>query len=961
MTGILCALFFLSGAAALLFETLWFRQAGLAFGNSVWASSLVLASFMAGLALGNGLMARFGARVRRPVRFYALLEAAIAVGGVTLVWVLPLLGEWLAPVFRPFLDRPWVLNPLRLGIGFALLLLPATAMGATLPVLVKALLSRDPNFGSVLGRLYGWNTLGAVVGSVAGEVSLVAWFGVRGTAWAAGACNAVVAGVALTLAVRLRSEGEAGIALVPEVSPARAMSALAWRAIAAAFLAGGILLAFEVVWFRFMHLFVHSGSLVFSLMLAVVLTGIAAGGFSGGRWLRRDADADRHTATLALLAGAVSVALYASFAFALAPQANVLLARPSVVLGLSFVLMFPVSLISGVLFTFLGSLVHRDLASETRSAGLLTLANTLGAALGSAIAGFVLLPGLGMEHSFFLVGGAYGIVALLVAKGRAAAFASLRAPARLAAAGCFALAFALFPFGKMDRVYLRISIDRWDGDRRSEIVAVREGRTETSVYLRNAIDDETVNHRLLTDGFAMSGTGALARRYQKLYVYWPVALHSDPKRALVISYGVGSTAKGLVDTRGLDHIDVVDISREILDLSEIVYPDPADHPLRDPRVRVHVEDGRFFLQTTDERYDIITGEPPPPKNAGVVNLYTREYFQLIRDRLAEGGITTYWLPAHNTLESDTRAIIRAFCDVFEDCSLWSGKDLDWMLVGSRDARWSRSESAFTRQWRDPLLAPELSALGLEVPEQIGALFMADAEQLRELVGDAEPLTDDRPKRLSDRRHGPAEARRTYRSWMDTGRNRERFWESAFIAHSWPESLRDRSLPYFDVQRLVDGSAARERVGIAPRLREIHFLQSETPLVTAPLWRMGASSDQVRAVEALVARGARPALYADILARRAAAERDFDRAARILAQIQRPRRTGDGGSAGRSARARAREPRLAPRRCAGARLLEVAGADLRHPEAGEAGEAGPIADAVFKPTTAGPAACAIATS
>jgi len=106
MTPILCALFFLSGAAALLFETLWFRQAGLAFGNSVWASSLVLSSFMAGLALGNALMARYGDRIRRPVRCYAFFEAVIAIVGVALVFGLPQLAGWLAPIFRQMSEQP---------------------------------------------------------------------------------------------------------------------------------------------------------------------------------------------------------------------------------------------------------------------------------------------------------------------------------------------------------------------------------------------------------------------------------------------------------------------------------------------------------------------------------------------------------------------------------------------------------------------------------------------------------------------------------------------------------------------------------------------------------------------------------------------------------------------------------------------------------------------------------------
>jgi hypothetical protein len=151
MTALLYAIFFASGASALIFEMLWFRQAGLALGNSVWASSLVLSGFMGGLALGNALGARYGGRLRNPLRAYAIAEVAIAVTGVGLVYLFPVLGVALAPWLRPLLDLPWILNPLRLFIAFLLLLIPSTAMGITLPLLTKALMGHDPHFGAVLG------------------------------------------------------------------------------------------------------------------------------------------------------------------------------------------------------------------------------------------------------------------------------------------------------------------------------------------------------------------------------------------------------------------------------------------------------------------------------------------------------------------------------------------------------------------------------------------------------------------------------------------------------------------------------------------------------------------------------------------------------------------------------------------------------------------------------------------
>ncbi len=128
MTFGLCLIFFLSGASALVFETLWFHQSGLALGNSVWASSVVLAGFMGGMALGNGLAARFGSRVLRRLRLYAVLEVAIGASGLALVHLLPQLTPLLAPVLRPFVDEPWILNGLRLLVAFLALLVPATAM-----------------------------------------------------------------------------------------------------------------------------------------------------------------------------------------------------------------------------------------------------------------------------------------------------------------------------------------------------------------------------------------------------------------------------------------------------------------------------------------------------------------------------------------------------------------------------------------------------------------------------------------------------------------------------------------------------------------------------------------------------------------------------------------------------------------------------------------------------------------
>ena len=204
-TAVLGGVFLISGACALAFETLWFHQARLAFGQSVWASSLVLSAFMAGMALGNWLCARHGDRARDALRWYAGLELLVALAGVALVYLLPELGRVFAPLVAPLADQPAVLNLLRLASALLLLIVPAAAMGMTLPLLARAAGAWDANFGRVLGFLYGANTLGAVLGALATETILLEHFGIRGSALFAGTLNLAAAAAALALSRAMRA------------------------------------------------------------------------------------------------------------------------------------------------------------------------------------------------------------------------------------------------------------------------------------------------------------------------------------------------------------------------------------------------------------------------------------------------------------------------------------------------------------------------------------------------------------------------------------------------------------------------------------------------------------------------------------------------------------------------------------------------------------------------------------
>jgi spermidine synthase len=884
LAPLVCVMFFFSGAAGLLFETLWFRVAGVALGNSLWASNIVLASFMAGLAVGNAIAARHGRLLRHPVRLYAVAEVIVGIVGLGVVFLLPASSPTLARLFSHLgahfgahLGGPaWLINLLRVSVAFVLMLVPAAAMGLTLPLLAKALTRFDGNFGRVLGRLYGWNTLGAMAGALGGELWLIERLGLRATAMVAGALNLAAAAAALTLAKRLNEHRSTPAPAVRDST--LPISRRAWRLLAAAFLAGATLLGLEVVWFRFLQLFVYGTSFIFAAMLAVILLGIGAGGVFAARWLGRDPRAHRFAPLVALGAGLAVEVCYALFD----PHVGVgnLVFTTDDTMGamsLFLRLMLPTALLSGLLFTLLGAAEREECGEAAEAAGKLTLANTLGAMSGALLAGFVLLPRLGVERTLFASTLAYGLIAgLATGVGR-----------RLLVAGLalFAMALVLFPLGLMKRKFIPLVVERYQSGE-TQLLEVREGLTETVIYLRNLFHGRPLHERLMTNGYSMSATTFRGRRYMSLYVNWSLAVNPGARKALLISYGIGTTAQALTDARQLESIDVVDISRDILELGSLAFPETRP-PLDDPRVRVHVEDGRFFLQTTDERFDLITAEPPPLRGAGISNLYSREYFQLAHDRLREGGVLTYWLPVNQLWLSETKAIIRGFCDAFPDCSLWSGAGLQWMLAGTRGLHGPVAEEQFTAQWRDPVVAPELAALGFEQPEALGATFLADAATLAERTRGVPPLDDDHPGRISIRYPPDELGDPVYRAWMQPGALRQHFESSAFIRDVWPPGLRLRTAEAFAPQALFDDLSVWGHFNRLESLRAVLTLSS---LHTLPLLLMGTEPAVQRIAVPLYEAGARDAGLEFEMGARAISERDYEAAARHLALVTEGPRT-----------------------------------------------------------------------
>lgn len=868
----LCLACLLSGAAALAFEALWFHQAGLALGNSVWASSLILSGFMAGMALGNAVAARLRERGRSNLLLYAALEGVIGVTGVSLVYVLPALPGWLAPLLAPLEAQPFALNAVRLALAFLLLLPPSTAMGMTLPLLVHALRGRGADFGRVLGLLYGVNTAGAVVGVLAVELGWLPAYGIRGAAWCAFGLNAGAALLAFVVARRSKEEPEttpAGTALAPSAG------GVARPLLLAAFGSGFALLGLEVIWLRFVLLFLNDTRVAFAVILALVLCAMAAGGFAASALCARYRRAPEFAPLAAFACGGCALAGYLAYPWFLqrfyAPDQGM-----GTIAALAAPLVVPASFMSGLLFALLGAGLRRASPSDLHAAGRLTFANTIGAGLGSALAGFVLLPRAGMERSLFVLFALYAVIGLCAALatelGRGLRYGGL---ALLGAGLCF------FPFGDMTSVYVRASASRWmtPGDR---LAQVREGLTATLVHVVHGAHGLPLFDQLATNAYSMTVNDFAARRYMKLFVLLPQAIQPRTERALVVGYGIGSTVAALTASPELKRIDVVDIASDVLELSRAMHAAGSTHPLDDPRVRVHIEDGRYFLQASGADYDLITGEPPPPVMAGVVSLYTQEYFELMRARLREGGIASYWLPTMNISAGTTKSIIRAFCGAFEDCTLWHGSERNFMLMGTRPPPQGRepvSEARFTQAWADPGAREELAAIGFEQPEQLGALFIGDARFLGALAEDALPLIDDRPQRMLQ--PGTREESDAI-TWQlrDTAAARGRFLESDFVSAHFPDEIRRKALRQYENQRLIDDLLFSSQ-SPARQTQVLHQVLHGTQLRFPVLLLLLSDPDIERALRAAPPAERARAVWLPHLVASALADRDYTTALGLL--------------------------------------------------------------------------------
>ena len=703
------ALFFLSGAAGLVYEVLWLRLLVLVFGSAHFAVTAILTAFMAGLALGALVIGRrLDGIARHPLAVYGVLEIGIGASALTVPVLIdeirPLVAALPAAVGASF----YAGSVVRFLLSLAVLVVPTMLLGATLPALSRLAREARGGAGASVSTLYAVNVAGAVLGVLVTGFVLLPLLGAAATGVAAAAVNVALGVAALALA-RLWPVA----APSAEPAPPRTQRPDRFPRIVVG-AAGAIAMTYEVAWTRLLGLILGSSVYAFTITLATFLAGLAAGAALATRWVASAADPRavlrRLGTVLAVGAAAgyatlhVLPALPAAYAAAfhtlgLAEPGAELGARAVRLVALELVVaaavMLPAAVCAGMVFPIALRIAVTDPQRVARTVGALSAASTGGTIAGAALAGVVLLPVAGLQGSLLAAAGA-GFVLAAVVRGRAVRRASARrwvavAGAAVLVAGLAAVRPPWEPLVMNSGVFqyapeLGAAARTRDGFRAAqrddtELLFYEEGLTANVLVARQRATD---NVWLSIDGkIDASSRSDLATQLLlgHLPIIWRGSAAGVAPTAAVIGYASGITT-GAVTRYAPARVAAVEIEPAVIRAS--AFFDDVNHaPLDHPAVRLVESDGRTFLASGNGTYDVIVSEPSNPWMTIAANLFTREFFAEGRRRLARGGVFGQWIQLYGMRPDDLRSLVATFAAVFPRVAVfWGIPGRDLILLGS---------------------------------------------------------------------------------------------------------------------------------------------------------------------------------------------------------------------------------------------------------------------------------------
>jgi len=735
---LLAASAFASGLAALVLQLQWGRQLALTFGGSHNAVAAVLTAFMLGLGLGSWLGGRAADRLRRPSLAIGIIELVlVGLGpllGLALVQLPGVAAHWLPGVASAG-DPLFVASRFLLALG--LLIVPTTLMGATYPILVRATALDVDHLHRGISRLYAANTLGGVAGVLLAGFVVLPTTGIPGSMVTAAVANLAAAGAAL--AVHFRSNNPRSTTDRNQRRARDSAASVPLILFAAAACSGALVLGAETAWHRALKMVLANSTTTLTLLLALTLAGLGLGAVLGTPLLRH---ARVLTSWAKLQLGAVVLLIVQA---ALMPEIATIvrlirpetgwarvLVPPLVVGG---VLVLPATLLFGAAWPLLLKAATPRLNDGGRNIGRMGIVNSVGAASGAALVGLVILPNLGFGRSMLALASlGAGLVVMGLSSESGTTSRRIRRVKASASIVCAALVFAAIALPAFGRVLLpSLAMDADE----IKVLSYQETASGTVVVTEHSA---TGARAMYVDNNAVIGASYDALKVARMLGLVPTLLHPSPQRVLVIGFGAGVTTATVVGAPGVDAVDVVEIVPGVVSAAHKF--ENFNHGVaRDPRVRLHANDGRNHLLLHSGPWDVITCDPVHPLY-GSAPLYSLDFFELARSRLAPGGVVCQYLPLHKMPDDAFRRAIATFQSALPE---------SWVLFGLGHAMLLGSDQPIQldwQRWQELLdhhgLREDLGASALSTPAQIAALLQLDPDGCR-AIGRGEPSTDLHPR------------------------------------------------------------------------------------------------------------------------------------------------------------------------------------------------------------------------
>lgn len=757
MASALLIFFFLSGAAALIYEVAWIRSLSLIFGGSHLAVTTVLAVFMGGLALGSALFGGAAERSRRPLVLYGILEAGVAASAAAFLGLTAVYPSLYVPLARAVGESPLGLSIVRVAFAALAMIVPTTLMGGTLPVLSRFVTRRIENVGRRVAVLYAVNSLGAVAGAFAAGFVFLERLGLMRTVAIAIATNLAIGAAAMLLG----REVAIGAGPVRAESPARRSRAAA-AVVAGIAVSGFCALGYEVLWTRILSRVVGKTVYGVTIMLVAFLAGIALGSEAYGvlqRARRRRAFLLSPAAFggVQVAIGAVALAVtilmrdlpdHAEFLQSLFSRAtpSEFALRQGASFALAFLFMLVPAFLMGFAFPMAGAIAATERSEVGRSVGAVLSVNTVGAILGAAVSGYVLVYLAGVERSLQVlaaINAGAGLWIVARARGRP------RLAAAVAMAGT-AVVVALVAFPSWGRTWDRKYFAIWRNNQRSAFdtrARVADALRNTDVLYYHEGIDETISvirpkgaqQGLIVNGRPEATTSLGDLQCQRALGHVPMLLHPDPHKVFVLGLGTGVTLGSTAIHPGVKEVVLAEIEPAVVPAAR-TFAHWNHHVLDDPKLRIVFNDGRNVLLTTRERFDVITADPIQPWSSGAAYLFTREYYRIMASRLRPGGIACQWLPLYGMSVADVRSVARTFADVFPYTMVWETY-YDAEIVGSLEPI-VIDEQAIARRLADPRIRADLRPVALGTADAFLSHFVMGSRGVRAYAAGGVVNTDD---------------------------------------------------------------------------------------------------------------------------------------------------------------------------------------------------------------------------